>query len=128
MTHYSGQMLAYLGDSVYETELRHQVLARGVRSTEKLHTLVSNLTSGKAQAWAFSIIKDDLTTEEMTWFKKGRNAPLSKKSRKYSQEEAHQSSGFEAVFGGLFLRKQPERIASLCAFILSTKMQQNLSN
>lgn len=117
----NGQTLAYLGDAVYELELRQQCINAGVYRSEALHQMVSDLTSGKAQAWAFSILESQLTDQERTWFKLGRNAPLSKKSRKVSLQEAHASSGLEAIFGGLYQTRNHPRIASFCAYILSTK-------
>lgn len=117
----NGQTLSYLGDAVYELELRHQCIKAGVYRPEALHQMVSELTSGKAQAWAFSILEPLFTDQELSWFKQGRNAPLSKKSRKVSLQEAHASSGLEAVFGGLYQTNNHPRIASFCALILSTK-------
>lgn len=121
MSGLTGQTLAYLGDAVYELELRQQCIKAGFFRPEALHQMVSELTSGKAQAWAFSILEPNLTDAERAWFKQGRNAPLSKKSRKVSLQEAHASSGFEAIFGGLYQTHERARIASLCALILSTK-------
>ena len=121
MTHPSGQALAYMGDAVYELELRAQCIQAGITRVQQLHDIVSELTSGQAQAWAFSLLEGEWTDEELSWFKQGRNAPLSKKSRKVSTQEAHTSSGFEAIFGGLFWTQNSARITSLCAQILSTK-------
>lgn len=121
MTFPSGQALAYMGDAVYELELRAQCIQAGITRVQQLHDIVSELTSGQAQAWAFSLLEGEWTDEELSWFKQGRNAPLSKKSRKVSTQEAHTSSGFEAIFGGLFWTKNSARITSLCAQILSTK-------
>lgn len=117
----TGQTLAYLGDAVYELELRSQCIQTGIHRPDALHQMVSELTSGKAQAWAFSILDPLLTESEKAWFKRGRNAPLSKKSRKGSNEEAHTSSGFEAIFGGLFNAQENARITWLCHYILATK-------
>lgn len=115
----SGQALAYLGDAVYELTLREIAIKKGIDSPEKLHQFVASYTHAEAQSQAFDLIEDQLTEDEKGYFKLGRNAPVSKKSRSVSLEIAHRSTGLEAIFGVLHLKKESKRILDLCETIIS---------
>lgn len=115
----NGQTLAYIGDGVYELYLREYFIKKGVCGSKNLHNAVANFTSGKAQAEAYQKIKDTLTDTEIDVFKTGRNAKISRKSRNQSIQEAHESSGFEALIGYLYLEKKLDRINTLLKVILA---------
>lgn len=121
MSGLNGAALAYLGDAVFELEIRKLMVEAGIHRPQNLHAYVAELTSGKAQAWAFDLIESMLNEHEIGFFKHGRNAKLSKKSRRTSMQEAHTSSGFEAIFGGLYMQEDAARIAQLCRHIVQTK-------
>lgn len=114
----NGQTLAYLGDSVYELYLRNHFIKQGVSGSKKLHDAVAGYTSGIAQSGAYHIIKDQLTDEEMNVFKAGRNAPVTKKSRNQPLSVVHESSGFEALMGYLYLENKTKRMDDLLKLIL----------
>jgi ribonuclease-3 family protein len=118
MTLPSGQALAYLGDAVYEVTLRHLAIEQGIEQPEKLHQFVSSLTHAQAQYDAYNHIQLELSEEEKTFYKRGRNAPVSKKSRHVSIEVAHGSTGFEAIFGGLYLNANHARIKDICVKVI----------
>lgn len=115
----SGQALAYLGDAVYEVTLRKLALEKGVDTPEKLHQTVAALTHAQAQSDAYGRLQDEWTELEVEYFKKGRNAPVSKKSRSVSLDVAHESTGFEAIFGALYLNQAHDRITYLCTQIMA---------
>jgi ribonuclease-3 family protein len=117
----SGQTLAYLGDAVYELMLREHFIEAGIDTPEKLHLSVAAYTHAKAQADAYLQLASEWTEEEKDYFKLGRNAPISKKSRSVSTEVAHQSTGFEAIFGVLYLQNERARIRFLCQSVLRFK-------
>lgn len=119
----SGQALAYLGDAVYEVTLREIALEKGIDIPEKLHQFVASFTHAEAQSIALESIDPQLTEEEKAYFKLGRNATVSKKSRNVSIEIAHRSTGFEAIFGALYLNKESQRIKDLCSLIVSAYFQ-----
>lgn len=118
MTLPNGQALAYLGDAVYEVTLRAMAIEKGIDIPEKLHQFVASLTHADAQSKALELIKPQLKDEEIAYFKLGRNAPISKKSRHVSLDIAHRSTGFESIFGGLYLKKEAQRIKDLCQMIV----------
>lgn len=115
----SGQALAYLGDAVYEVTLREIALEKGIERPEKLHQFVASYTHAEAQSKALDLIECQLTEDEKAYFKLGRNAPVSKKSRSVSIEIAHRSTGFESIFGVLYINKESKRIKDLCQIIIS---------
>jgi ribonuclease-3 family protein len=114
----SGQALAYLGDAVYEVTLRKLAIEKGVDTPEKLHQTVASLTHAQAQSNAYLQLSDEWTESEVEYFKKGRNAPVSKKSRSVSLDVAHESTGFEAIFGALYLNQAHDRVTHLCTLII----------
>ena len=56
---------------------------------------------------------ENLTEEEMNIFKRGRNAKSYTKAKNTSVSTYRTSTGFEAVFGYLYLTEQQERVAEL---------------
>jgi ribonuclease-3 family protein len=114
----NGQTLAYLGDSVLELFIREYFIKEGISDSRKLHEKVASFTSGKAQSEAYHKIKDQLDDVEIDVFKAGRNAKVTKKSRNQPLSVVHESSGFEALFGHLYLEKKEVRIKTLIQRIL----------
>lgn len=98
----NASVLAYLGDSYYEQQIRSFLVNSGLTKLNILHKEAVKYTSGKSQA---AIIKqflenDLLTEQEITIYKKGRNVSSSSK-RNLGLQETHDSNGFEALIGYL---------------------------
>ncbi len=113
MLPYNAQTLAYIGDAVYELYVREQLLAKGKVQTKDLHHTAITYTEGAAQSRALKTIEPLLTDEEYDVFKRGRNAPLSRKSRKGDLMEHKIATGFEALLGHLYLTGQHKRLYEL---------------
>ena len=107
----SSSALAYLGDAVIELEVRRLLVGKKVKnpSDEALR-----FVTAAAQSDALSKIEPVLTEEETDVFKRARNnyhtsnVPKSATSVQYRR-----STGFEAVFGYLYLKEDKERIKYL---------------
>ncbi|MBO5360366.1 MAG: ribonuclease III [Clostridia bacterium] len=109
--------LAYIGDAVYEILVREYLVLEGNRPPEELHKLAVSFVSAKAQAAAIERIAPMLTEEETCAFKRGRNAKVSHVPKGASVAHYHNATGFEALFGHLYLTNQTERMRELFKFI-----------
>ena len=105
--------LAFLGDSVFELLVREALVKEANRPSGDLHTEKVKYVSAAAQAKAFEIIKDELSDEELDIFKRGRNAHTSHTPKNMSSADYHAATGFEALFGYLYLKGDKARLLEL---------------
>lgn len=101
--------LAYIGDSVYELLVRTYLLSRDV-SVNKLHRLTTRYVKAKAQADIINSLKDTLTDKEWSIVKKGRNAKSHTSPKNADLIDYKYATGFEALIGFLYLKKEYERL------------------
>lgn len=110
---YSPLTLAYLGDAVYELVIRTMAVKRTNMQTQKLHQKVTRYVSAKAQAKMVDALAGVLTEEEMAIYKRGRNSKPYTKAKNASLEEYLKATGFEALIGYLYLRRDFDRMNEL---------------
>jgi ribonuclease-3 family protein len=115
---FNGLMLAYLGDALYELKIRERLLTSGIGNVDMLHKSAVKYTSATAQAKAYHIIKEYLSEEEMTYFKRGRNAKSDRKAKSASRSEYITATGLESLFGWLYTENKFKRIDELIDLIL----------
>lgn len=101
----SGADLAFVGDAYYELCIREYVLNNGVTKLWQLHSKSVSYVSRTSQSYIITMLMDELTEEEVGIFKRGRNYDYKDKSAEYVN-----ASGFEAVVGYLYLKKDFERL------------------
>lgn len=109
--------LAYIGDAVYEILVREHLALEGDRPPEQLHRLAVRFVSAKAQAAAIEKIMPLLNEAEISAYKRGRNAKVSHIPKGASVAHYHSATGFEALFGHLYLTCQTERMRELFKII-----------
>lgn len=112
---YSPLTLAYLGDAVYEMVIRTICVKRTNMQTQKLHRKVTGCVSAKAQAKMMDALIGELTEEEESIYRRGRNSKPYTKAKNASMEEYLKATGFEALVGYLYLQKEYERMNALIA-------------
>lgn len=112
---YSPLTLAYLGDAVYEMVIRTICVKRTNMQTQKLHRKVTGYVSAKAQAKMMDALVGELTEEEESIYRRGRNSKPYTKAKNASMEEYLKATGFEALVGYLYLQKEYERMNALIA-------------
>ncbi len=105
--------LAFIGDCVYEMLVRETLVIDANRPVNDLHRESVKYVSAKAQTAAFEKIKDILTEEEITVYKRGRNAKVGHSPKSATEGEYHCATGVEALFGYLYLTEQLDRIKEL---------------
>ena len=102
--------LAYIGDCAYELVIRTFLLSEGAMAVDKLNRKASNLAKAVTQAKMITGIMDDLTEEEQDIYRRGRNAKSYSPAKNATLGEYHKATGFEAVIGWLYLRKEYARM------------------
>ena len=100
--------LAFVGDGVYEMMVREMLVCEANRSANELHKAAVKLVRAEAQAAAMDTIEPLLTEKELAVFKRGRNAHTARNDAAY-----HRATGFEALFGYLYLNNETARIKEL---------------
>ncbi len=117
----SALVLAYVGDAVLELLVRSYLIeVEGLRKPDLLQKRAVAFVSAKAQQSFIEHCKvyDLLSEEEWAIYRRGRN---SKTKRHLETSEHHESTGFEAVLGTLYLNHDEKRLKELfncyCQFI-----------
>ena len=110
---YSPLALAYIGDAVYDLVIRTVVVERGNTSPNKLHKKAVAYVNARIQARMVEALLDELTEEEQTIYKRGRNAKSYTTAKNATVIEYRKATGFEARCGYLYLAGQQERMLSL---------------
>ena len=116
----SGLSLAFVGDAVYELLVRQYVLSQGEARVQDLHRETVALVNAAFQAKAAEMLADVLTEEELSYYKRGRNANSAHTPKNKSEAEYHRSTGFEALLGYLYLSEQYDRLEELFEIIIRT--------
>ena len=114
--------LAYLGDSVWETMIRYDLVLSKLNVHHLNEQSVKRVNAG-AQAAMLSGITGILSERESEIVRRGRNAHPKHTVPKNQQPENYAAStGFEALIGYLYLTGQNHRIHQLYKII---KEQEN---
>ncbi len=110
---YSALAFAYVGDCVYDLVIRTMVLSRGNNRPNRYHKEVTRIVNAKAQTDLMNIIKPHLSEEEMTIFRRGRNAKTISPAKNQSLHDYRIATGLEALMGYLYLAGRMERLMEL---------------
>lgn len=104
--------LAFLGDAVYELLVRTYILSEN-KNPKKLHIEAISYVKAKAQANSIHNILDGLTEEEIAIYKRGRNAKSHTMPKNADVLDYREATGFECLFGYLYLLDRGSRILEL---------------
>lgn len=113
LNQYSPLVLAYIGDSVYEVMIRTMIVNSGNMPVNKMNRQARNFVKASAQAEMFFEIESLLTEEEISIFKRGRNTKSATKAKNASLIDYKNATGFEALIGFLYLKKDFKRLTDL---------------
>ncbi|MCC0638232.1 Mini-ribonuclease 3 [Clostridioides difficile] len=104
-------VLAYLGDTVYETYIREHLIRQNTqRKVNDLHKLAIKYVKAKAQASIIHEIESELTEEESKIYKRGRNQKSNTSPKNADIIDYKHATGFEALIGYLYLNNEIERL------------------
>lgn len=106
-------ILAYIGDAVYDVIVRTLEISKGNRQVNKINKDSIKLVNAKAQADMIDILEEKLTEEELTIYKRGRNAKANTSAKNASIRDYRKATGFEALIGYLYLSHKEDRMLEL---------------
>lgn len=115
---YSPLVLAYLGDAVFEMYIRTMLVSKANMPVNKLHKEATGYVKAKAQSELLGKIYDKLTEEEISVFKRGRNAHSYTSAKNADVVDYRRATGFEALMGYLYIKGDSKRIKELLEAII----------
>lgn len=107
--------LAHVGDAVFELLVRQELCCVKAVPMRDLHRMTVARVNAPAQAARMEKLLPLLTPEELTVYKRGRNAHTHQAPKSASPGQYARATGLEALFGWLWLTGQIDRIAVLFA-------------
>lgn len=110
---YSPLTLAYIGDAIYDLVIRTIVVERGNTSANNLHKKTVRYVNAVTQAQMIEALQEELSEEEKTIYKRGRNAKSYTTAKNASVIDYRKATGFEALCGYLYLTGKQERMLAL---------------
>ena len=115
-------ILAHIGDAYFHLYVRTRLL-HVTRNISRLHEFSAQIVSATAQSKTYHALENFLSDAERDTFRRGRNAK-SHAPRKASVAEYHASTGFEALLGELFLRKNFTRLDEICELAFNAAFKE----
>ncbi len=125
---YSPLTLAFLGDAVYSLMVRNMLTVKSNQPTGKLHKESIKYVNASFQAEMIKLIIDELTENELSVFKRGRNAHSAHSPKNQSEADYRYATGFETLFGYLYLSGQKERLQELFNMTAYKIFNENQNN
>lgn len=110
---YSPLTLAYIGDSIFDLIIKTLVVEEGNRQVHKLHERTSHFVNACAQSRMMRVLQEKLSEEEHAVYKRGRNAKSVSPAKNQSVTDYRRATGFEALMGYLYFKKDWNRMIEL---------------
>lgn len=113
-------VLAYLGDSVYETIIRNYLVKTGIANINDLHTAALQFSPAKRQAIFIHEMLDKhlLTDDEEALVMRARNHKSAHPTKTSTVSEYKYATGLEALIGYLYLQGNNNRIQEIMKYVL----------
>ena len=122
---YSPLTLAFLGDSVYEVMVRETLLREANRPARDLHAQAVAHVRAAYQADAAGRIAEMLNEDEADILRRGRNASGISVPKHATPADYRKATGFECLFGYLYLCGEIARLRELFAVIWQEHSQEH---
>lgn len=106
-------IMAYMGDIIYEVYVRNYILHKYGGTVNELHNKSTKFVKAKAQAFTVHNLEDELSEEEWSIVKRGRNQKSGSIPKNASLTDYKYATGFEALIGYLYLLKRKERLEEI---------------
>lgn len=110
---YSPLTLAYIGDAVYDLIIKSLMINEGNQPVQKLHQQTSSYVQASAQSKMMRRLQEELTEEEHAIYRRGRNSKSVSPAKNQSVTDYRRATGFEALLGYLYLKKDWKRMLEL---------------
>ena len=120
IANYNSAALAYIGDAVYELLVRKYALSQ-TGTNGNMHKLTKEFVSAAAQYEILKKLEPLLSETEADIVRRGRNCKPKSHPKNADIAQYHSATGFEALWGYLFLLEDYARIGQLFNIILKNK-------
>lgn len=110
---YSPLSLAFIGDCVYDLVIKSLIIRKGNCPVNVMQKETSRLVQASAQSAMMRVMQEHLTEEEHAVYRRGRNAKSVSPAKNQSITDYRRATGFEALIGYLYLKKNYRRIVDL---------------
>lgn len=116
----NGTTLAYIGDAVFSLQIREFLVDQGYQKPKVLQEKSICYVSAKAQSRFLKHLLDQelLSDSELVIMKRGRNSKTQTIAKNADVITYRNSTGFEALWGYLYLRKENQRLSELLKIVL----------
>lgn len=115
---FSNLALAHIGDGVYELLCRSYLCSQGVQTVGNLHKDTVKMVKAPTQALMAEKILPHLTEDELTYYRRGKNAHVHAVPKGATPAEYSRATGLEALLGALYLSGQTDRINALFGIMM----------
>ncbi len=117
--------LAYLGDAVYELEIRKYFINMGIQKVNVLQKKALNYVSAKNQCKHINYLIDNslLEQSELDVVKRGRNAKVISHPKNTDIVTYKWATSLECLFGFLYIKNDIKRIKKLIEIIMEVENQ-----
>ena len=105
--------LAYVGDTVYDLYVRAYLIHTHPETVHNLHLLSARMVCAQGQARAFFALEPQLTEEELSVYRRGRNAHSGTVPKTANVADYRVATGLETLLGHLWVLGREERIDQL---------------
>lgn len=105
--------LAHMGDCVFEILCRGYLCAQGEKTVDRLHRDTISMVKATSQAKFVDKLLPLLTEEELSYYRRGKNAHVHAVPKSATPVEYAKATGLEALFGALYLMGRTDRLNEL---------------
>ena len=112
--------LAYLGDSVYELQIRNYFIESGINKVNNLQKRALEYVTAKSQCKYINYLINNniLFDQELDYVKRGRNAKVFSHPKNTDIVTYKWATALECLFGYLYIKEEKTRISELINIIL----------
>lgn len=110
--------LAHMGDCVFELLCRGFLCAKGGKTVDRLHRETIQMVKATSQAKFVDKLLPHLTEEELSYYRRGKNAHVHAVPKSATPAEYAKATGLEALFGALYLAGKTDRLNELFNLVM----------
>lgn len=121
-------VLAYIGDCVYDLIIKNMVISFGNKPVHKLHEETSSFVQASTQSLMMRAMQQHLTEEEHVIYRRGRNTKSVSPAKNQTITDYRRATGFEALLGFLYLKKEYARLMQLVKIGLDSLEKKESGN
>ena len=111
-------VLAYIGDAVYELEIRKKLIEKKINKVNDLQKECTKYVSAKGQAKYMEELLNTLSEEELDIYKRARNSKVNSHPSNTDIITYKVATGFEALIGYLYLINNKKKIDEIINYIM----------